>query len=68
VWTEARPTLPHAERRDRVDLLKPADAGHHRHVPDLFETYCRPHAAVSLPSLIGSLSVLVATEVLTARE
>jgi 2-polyprenyl-6-methoxyphenol hydroxylase-like FAD-dependent oxidoreductase len=51
-----------------VDLLKLAEiACHHRQVPDLFEAYCRTHGAVSLPSLIGSLSVLVAKGVLTAR-
>ena len=51
-----------------VDLLKLGEiACHHRQVPDLFEAYCRTHGAVSLPSLLGSLSVLVAKGVLTAR-
>ena len=52
-----------------VDLLKLGEmACQHRQVPDLFEAYCRAHGAVSLPSLLGSLSVLVAKGVLTARE
>jgi 2-polyprenyl-6-methoxyphenol hydroxylase-like FAD-dependent oxidoreductase len=52
-----------------VDLLRLGEiACHHRQVPDLFEAYCRTHGAVSLPSLLGSLSVLVAKGVLTARE
>jgi hypothetical protein len=43
-------------------------ASHHRQVPDILEAYCRAYGAVSLPSLLGSLSVLVAKGVLTARE
>jgi flavin-dependent dehydrogenase len=52
-----------------VDLLKLGEmASHHRQVPDILEAYCRAYGAVSLPSLLGSLSVLVAKGVLTARE
>ena len=52
-----------------VDLLKLGEiACHHRQVPDIFEAYCRTHGAVPLRSLLGSLSVLVAKGVLTARE
>lgn len=51
-----------------VDLLKLAEvACHHRQVPEIFEAYCRTHGAVSLPGLLGSLSVLVARGLLTAR-
>jgi flavin-dependent dehydrogenase len=51
-----------------VDLLKLGEmACHHRQVPDIFEAYCRTHGAVPLPSLLGSLSVLVAKGVLTVR-
>ena len=51
-----------------VDLLKlTVIACHHRQVPDIFEAYCRTHGAVPLPSLLGSLSVLVAKGVLTLR-
>lgn len=52
-----------------VDLLKLADvACRHGQVPDLFEAYCRTHGAVSLVSFLGTLSLLVARGVLTARE
>jgi len=52
-----------------VDLLKlAAMAGGHRQVPDLFEAYCRTFGAVSLGSFLGTLSLLVARGVLTARE
>jgi hypothetical protein len=37
-------------------------------VPEIFEAYCRTYGAVSLPSLLGSLSVLVAKGILIARE
>lgn len=51
-----------------VDLLKLGEmACRHHQVPDLFEAYCRTYGAVPLPSLLGSLSVLVAKGVLTAR-
>ena len=51
-----------------VDLLKLGElACHHRQVPDIFEAYCRTHGEVPLPSLLGSLSVLVAKGVLTMR-
>jgi len=51
-----------------VDLLKLTEiACHHRQVPDIFEAYCRTHGEVPLPSLLGSLSVLVAKGVLTLR-
>jgi flavin-dependent dehydrogenase len=52
-----------------VDLLKLGKlACHHRQVPDLFEAYCQTCGAVSLPSLLGTLSLLVAKGILTARE
>jgi hypothetical protein len=52
-----------------VDLLRLGEiACHHRQVPDIVDAYCRTYGAVSLPSLLGSLSVLVARGVLTARE
>jgi len=52
-----------------VDLLKlAAMAGGHRQVPDLFEAYCRMFGTVSLGSFLGTLSLLVARGVLTARE
>jgi len=48
-----------------VDLLKLGEmACRHRQVPDLYEAYCRTYGAVPLPSLLGSLSVLVAKGVL----
>jgi hypothetical protein len=51
-----------------VDLLKLADLACREHqVPDLFDAYCRTCGAVPLPSLLGSLSVLVAKGVLTER-
>jgi flavin-dependent dehydrogenase len=51
-----------------VDLVKLAEmACHHHQVPDLFETYCRVCGPVPLPSLLGSLSVLLAKGVLEAR-
>ncbi len=51
-----------------VDLLKLGEmACRHRQVPDLFAAYCRIHGAVPLPSLLGSLSVLLARGVLEAR-
>jgi hypothetical protein len=36
-------------------------------VPDLYEAYCRTHTPVSLPHLLGGLSLLVANGVLTHR-
>jgi 2-polyprenyl-6-methoxyphenol hydroxylase-like FAD-dependent oxidoreductase len=52
-----------------VDLLKLADLScRYRQVPDLFEAYCRTHGAVPLASFLGTLSLLVARGVLTARE
>ena len=51
-----------------VDLLKLGEmACRHHQVPDLFEAYCRVHGAVPLPSLLGSLSVLLARGVLRSR-
>lgn len=51
-----------------VDLLKLGEiACQYRQVPDIFEAYCRTLGAVPLPSLLGSLSVLVAKGVLTVR-
>lgn len=52
-----------------VDLLKLGEmACRHRQVSDLFEAYCRSCGAVSMRSLLGTLSVLVARGVLIARE
>ena len=52
-----------------VDLLKLAEvAGHHRQVPDLYAAYCQTCGTVPLGSLLGTLSVLVAKGILTARE
>jgi len=52
-----------------VDLVKLARlACRHTHVPDLFEEYCRAVGPVPLPSLLGCLSVLLATRVLTAHD
>ena len=48
-----------------VDLLKLGEmACRHQQVPDLFEAYCRRYGEVPLPSLLGSLSVLLARGVL----
>jgi flavin-dependent dehydrogenase len=52
-----------------VDLVKLGDmACHHRQVSDLYEAYCRTHTPVSLPGFLGSLSVLLAHGILTARD
>jgi hypothetical protein len=40
-------------------------AGEHRHVPDLYEAYCRRHARVTLPGFLGALSVLLGKGLLT---
>jgi flavin-dependent dehydrogenase len=66
-------SLPNAPEGIRflagVDLVKLAHlACRHRHVPDLFEEYCRTLGPVSLPSLLGGLSVLLAKGVLSARD
>jgi 2-polyprenyl-6-methoxyphenol hydroxylase-like FAD-dependent oxidoreductase len=51
-----------------VDLLKLGEmACEHRQVPDLYEAYCRTQTPVSLPHLLGGLSLLVANGVLTHR-
>jgi flavin-dependent dehydrogenase len=51
-----------------VDLMKLCDmACHYRQVGDLFDAYCRTHGPVTLPGLLGSLSVLVAKGVLVLR-
>lgn len=51
-----------------VDLLKLGEmACRHQQVPDLFDAYCRAYGAVPLPSMLGSLSLLLARGVLTAR-
>ena len=36
-------------------------AGHHRHVPDLFEAYNQRYSPVILPDFLGALSLLLAT-------
>jgi hypothetical protein len=51
-----------------VDLLKLGEmACHHQQVPDLYEAYCQTETPVSLPHLLGGLSLLVANGVLTHR-
>ena len=51
-----------------VDLLKLGEmACRHRQVPELFDAYCRTYGTVPLPSLLGSLSVLLARGVLGTR-
>jgi flavin-dependent dehydrogenase len=51
-----------------VDLLKLAQiAPSCRHVPDVFEAYCRHCPPVPLPSLLGGLSLLVAKGILYER-
>lgn len=51
-----------------VDLLKLGEmACQHQQVPDLYEAYCRTQTPVSLPHLLGGLSLLVANGVLTHR-
>jgi MYXO-CTERM domain-containing protein len=53
---------------DNVDLVALARlAGGHRHVPDLFEAYCRTSGPAPLPNVIGGLSLLVAAGVLRQR-
>ncbi len=53
---------------DNVDLVALAQlAGRHRHVPDLFEAYCRTSGPAPLPNVIGGLSLLVAAGVLRQR-
>jgi hypothetical protein len=51
-----------------VDLLRLGEmACHHRQVPELFDTYCSTYGTVPLPSLLGTLSVLLARGVLKER-
>ena len=51
-----------------VDLVKLAEiACRHRHLPDLFDAYCRSCAPVPLPSMVSGLSMLVAKGILHAR-
>jgi flavin-dependent dehydrogenase len=55
--------------RDNVDLVALARlACQHRHVPDLFEAYCRSTARVPLPSVLGGLSLLVAKGYLVKKD
>jgi flavin-dependent dehydrogenase len=55
--------------RDNVDLVTLARlACHHRHVPDLFDAYCRTTAPVPLPSVLGGLSLLVAKGYLIKKD
>jgi flavin-dependent dehydrogenase len=61
--------LPEAPRGVRflagVDLLKLSEiACCYRQVPDIFDAYCRAYGIVTLPSFLGSLSVLVARGIL----
>jgi hypothetical protein len=55
--------------RDNVDLVTLARlACRHRHVPDLFDAYCRTSAPVPLPSMLGGLSPLVAKGYLIKKD
>jgi len=55
--------------RDNVDLVALARlACQHRHVPDLFDAYCRSTAPVPLPSVLGGLSLLVAKGYLVKKD
>jgi flavin-dependent dehydrogenase len=55
--------------RDNVDLVALARlACEHRHVPDLFDAYCRSTAPVPLPSVLGGLSLLVAKGYLVKKD
>jgi len=55
--------------KDNVDLVTLARlACHHRHVPDLFDAYCRTSAPVPLPSMLGGLSLLVAKGYLIKKD
>jgi flavin-dependent dehydrogenase len=55
--------------RDNVDLVTLARlACRHRHVPDLFDAYCRTSAPVPLPSMLGGLSLLVAKGYLIKKD
>jgi FAD-dependent halogenase len=51
-----------------IDLVRLGElACQYRQVPDLFDAYCRACGSVPLPSLLGSLSVLLARGALRAR-
>ena len=51
-----------------IDLVRLGElACRHSQVPDLFDAYCRAYGTVPLPSLLGSLSFLLARGVLRAR-
>jgi flavin-dependent dehydrogenase len=53
---------------DNVDLVGLAQlAGRHRQVPDLFDAYCRTIGPAPLPSVLGGLSLLVASGILRQR-
>jgi hypothetical protein len=55
--------------RDNVDLVTLARlACRHRHVPDLFDAYCRTSAPVPLPSMLGGLSLLLAKGYLIKKD
>jgi hypothetical protein len=52
-----------------VDLIELARmACGHTKVSDIFDAYCRSLGPVPLPSLLGSLSVLIARRVIVARD
>jgi flavin-dependent dehydrogenase len=54
---------------DNVDLVTLAEvARRHRHVPEIFDAYCRSNGAVPLPSVLGGLSLLVATGILVVKK
>jgi flavin-dependent dehydrogenase len=61
--TAARTCRRYVAGVDLVALAAMASA--HGQVPDLYETYCRLQAPVSLPHLLGGLSLLIANGVLT---
>ena len=55
--------------RENVDLVTLARlACRHRHVPDLFDAYCRTNTPVPLPSVLGGLSLLVAKGYLIKKD
>jgi flavin-dependent dehydrogenase len=54
--------------RDHVDLVALARmAPRHRHVPELYDAYCRASGPAPLPNVLGGLSVLVAKGILQMR-
>jgi hypothetical protein len=62
----SRTTLRYLAGVDLVALVRIASA--HRHVPDLYDAFCRAHAPVSMPALLAALSLLIANRILIARQ